>query len=113
MIARKNYSTKSYDNKLDPIKLQDIFSALERLEQRENDDVCRVSLGNKVTLLDTETEEVSSFFVVEPNTSDPKSARISYLSPLGSQLIGRKLDDFIEIRIFFRTDRFRITNIER
>lgn len=107
-FTRQHCLTKPYDTSLSPMRLLMFFSTLENVRKRKHG----ISPGHRVTLLDTQTKELSTFFVVEPSKSDPENARISYLSPLGNKLIGRNLGDLIEIKLFFRTEKFRVIRIE-
>lgn len=43
-----------------------------------------------------DTEEVKRFQVVGPDESDVKAGRISYLSPIGRALLGKRVDDDFE-----------------
>jgi len=55
----------------------------------------KVIFGATVTLLD-EDEKPSRYQIVSPYEADAKLGRISYNSPLGKALIGRRVDDEIE-----------------
>lgn len=72
----------------------------------------KIKLGNKVTLLDLQVKEPCSLYLVKSCEGDTRSAAVSYLSPLGSQLIGRAPGDTVEVKIFGRTERFHIVEVE-
>jgi transcription elongation factor GreA len=58
----------------------------------------RVMFGATVTLLDEADKEVK-YQIVGKIEADAKTGRISYNSPLGRALIGRSLDDEIEVTV--------------
>lgn len=58
----------------------------------------KVIFGATVTLLDDDDKPVR-YQIVGPYEADAKIGRISYNSPLGKALIGRKVDDEIEVTV--------------
>lgn len=58
----------------------------------------KVVFGATVTLLD-EDEKPVKYQIVGQTEADAKSGRISYNSPLGRALIGRKVDDEVEVTV--------------
>ncbi|MCB2049601.1 MAG: transcription elongation factor GreA [Novosphingobium sp.] len=58
----------------------------------------RIIFGATVTLLDEDDKPVR-YQIVGPYEADAKVGRISYNSPLGKALIGRKADDEIEVTV--------------
>ncbi|MCB2075990.1 MAG: transcription elongation factor GreA [Novosphingobium sp.] len=58
----------------------------------------RIIFGATVTLLDDDDKPVK-YQIVGPYEADAKLGRISYNSPLGKALIGRKVDDEIEVTV--------------
>ena len=58
----------------------------------------RIIFGATVTLLDEDDKPVK-YQIVGPYEADAKVGRISYNSPLGKALIGRKVDDEIEVTV--------------
>jgi transcription elongation factor GreA len=58
----------------------------------------RIIFGATVTLLDEDDKPVK-YQIVGPYEADAKIGRISYNSPLGKALIGRKVDDEIEVTV--------------
>lgn len=58
----------------------------------------KVIFGATVTLLDEDYKPVR-YQIVGPTEADAKSGRISYSSPLGRALIGKKVDDEIEVTV--------------
>jgi len=58
----------------------------------------KIVFGATVTLLDDDEKPVK-YQIVGPYEADAKIGRISYNSPLGKALIGRKLDDEVEVTV--------------
>jgi len=58
----------------------------------------KVVFGATVTLLDDDDKPVR-YQIVGPYEADAKVGRISYNSPLGRALIGRRVDDEIEVTV--------------
>lgn len=58
----------------------------------------KVVFGATVTLLD-EDEKPVTYQIVGQAEADAKSGRISYNSPLGRALIGRRVDDEVEVTV--------------
>src|ERR1043166_7236778 len=70
----------------------------------------RIVFGATVTLLD-ENDKPIRYQIVGPAEADAKVGRISYNSPLGRALIGRKVDDEIEVTVP-SGDRFYVVRSE-
>jgi transcription elongation factor GreA len=58
----------------------------------------KIIFGATVTLLDDDEKPVK-YQIVGPYEADAKIGRISYNSPLGKALIGRKVDEEIEVTV--------------
>jgi transcription elongation factor GreA len=58
----------------------------------------RIVFGATVTLLDDDDKSVR-YQIVGPTEADAKVGRISYNSPLGRALIGRRVEDEIEVTV--------------
>ncbi|GAA4220135.1 transcription elongation factor GreA [Sphingomonas endophytica] len=58
----------------------------------------KIVFGATVTLLD-EDEKPVKYQIVGQTEADAKTGRISYNSPLGRALIGRSLDDEVEVSV--------------
>ena len=58
----------------------------------------KVIFGATVTLLD-EDEKPSRYQIVSPYEADARVGRISYNSPLGRALIGRKVEEEVEVTV--------------
>lgn len=60
-------------------------------------DLSKVSVGCIVTLNDIEFKEKIEYRVVGPAEADVMDNKISYESPLGKELIGKKVGDIISV----------------
>lgn len=110
--ARKYCLINPWFVAISPLELAILFSTLEGFSRGESNGMGRIRLGYKVTLFDLQVKEPFSFYLVQSSAGDPGSAKVSCLSPLGTQLIGRTLGDVVEVKIFGRTERFRIVGVE-
>lgn len=58
----------------------------------------KIIFGATITLLD-EDDKPARFQIVSPYEADAKQGRISYNSPLGRALIGRKVEEEVEVTV--------------
>jgi transcription elongation factor GreA len=56
-----------------------------------------VRFGTKVTILDFETNEKSTYVIASDLESDPNNGWISYKCPLGKALLGKKVGEEFEL----------------
>lgn len=73
----------------------------------------RVSIGTRVLCLDLESREEVTYTLLGEADAVPEQNIISYLSPLGSGLVGKELDDDADIVLPAGTRRLRILDIQR
>lgn len=97
---------------LKPAELSACFAALERNATATQSNTRRVAIGSKVTLFDVREKDVITLVLTNSRDSKPESGFVSCLSPMGRELFGRIAGDVIEVKIFFRTEMFRIVRIE-
>jgi transcription elongation factor GreA len=71
----------------------------------------KVVFGATVTLLDEDDKPVK-YQIVGQTEADAKSGRISYNSPLGRALIGRKVDDEVEVTVPSGDRYYMVSKIE-
>lgn len=72
---------------------RDLLAHAKQLPRRR--DTIKVALGSVVDLIDT-NGRVLRYQLVDSFEANPSDGRISAASPLGAQLLGRKLQDFVE-----------------
>lgn len=69
-----------------------------RLVAAEVVEACRdgeLELGERVTVLDLESGETRDYQLVGSGEGDPEAGHISYQSPIGAALLGRRVGDVI------------------
>ena len=71
----------------------------------------KIIFGATVTLLDDDDKPVR-YQIVGPYEADAKIGRISYNSPLGKALIGRKVDDEVEVTVPAGDRSYQVQKIE-
>jgi transcription elongation factor GreA len=71
----------------------------------------KVVFGATVTLLDDDEKPVR-YQIVGETEADAKSGRISYNSPLGRALIGRRADDDVEVTVPSGDKYYQVAKIE-
>ena len=80
--------------------ISDIEDKLSRAQIIDPKDLSgdKIVFGATVTLLD-ENDKPVKYQIVGQTEANAKSGRISYNSPLGRALIGRKVDDEVEVTV--------------
>lgn len=110
--ARKFYVTRPWAMTIDPISLTDLFETVEStIEANETKCTGEVKLNTQVTLLDLQENQLNDLTLVTPSESQPEQGRISFLSLLGSKLMGKGIGDLISIGFLGSTLRFKVVKI--
>ncbi|HEU4752762.1 MAG TPA: transcription elongation factor GreA [Armatimonadota bacterium] len=93
-------------------RIQQLKIIVPQLEVVRPEDVSteKVGFGAVVTVRDEDGEEWD-FSIVGPLEADPMEDRISYESPLGAALMGRKVGETIEAEVPAGTVRYHILGI--
>lgn len=81
-------------------RIQELESKLGRAEiidPAELKNRSRVTFGLRVKLENIETGETVSYQLVGPDESEPENGLISITSPIGRALIGKQVDDDVEV----------------
>ena len=76
-------------------KLEEMLKNVKIIEKSKKKSV--VSVGSTVKVLDVEFEEEMEFHIVGSAEADPFKGRISNVSPLGAALIGKKVNDKVDV----------------
>ncbi|MEQ9617662.1 MAG: transcription elongation factor GreA [Deltaproteobacteria bacterium] len=82
-------------------RIQELESKIGRAEiidPASLKDKDRVTFGVKVKLENLETGETVSYQLVGPDESEPENGLISITSPIGRALIGKRVDDDVEVQ---------------
>lgn len=72
----------------------------------------RVIFGVTVSILNVDTDEETTYKIVGDDEADIKNNLISVNSPIARGLIGKELDDVVNIKTPAGTVEFEITNIQ-
>ncbi len=76
-------------------------------------DTHAVSIGARVKLLDIEFEEEEEYSIVGPTEADPSANKLSYESPVGKALLGKTVDDVVDVQTPGGVVQFKILEISR
>jgi transcription elongation factor GreA len=83
-----------------------------RVLQPEDIDTRRVNVGSQVTIIDEDEGSEYTYTIVGAMDSDPSRNRISYRSPVGKALYGRKVGESVGVRLPGGLVHYRIESIE-
>ena len=71
----------------------------------------RIAFGAKVKVLDINTGEEKSFFLVGPDEADIQKGKITINSPVGRSLIGKSIGDTVTIKAPAKTMEYEVIEI--
>lgn len=92
------------------IELEEILGNYQLIEENGPHDSVRV--GDKITVIEEDSEEEERYHLVGAAEADPVEGRISNESPLGKALLGAKVGDTVSVNAPNGLINFRITKIE-
>ena len=101
---------------------RDIEARIEELEKilknaevvvEDEVDLDKISIGCTVTVYDNEFEEEMEFKIVGSTEANSLEGKISNESPVGKALIGRKVDDVVEVESQAGVMEYKVLKIER
>lgn len=75
--------------------LENLLMNVEVIDS-DNIDTTNVTVGCRVKILDLEFDEEEIYQVVGPTEANPFNMRISYESPIGKAILGRKVGETVE-----------------
>ena len=96
-------------------KIQEIEDRLSRAEVIDPEKITardRVVFGLTVTVEDVDSGDIKKYRLVGEDESEPENGFISVTSPVGSALIGKRVDDEIQVRAPGGIMEFLIIDIE-
>ncbi len=73
----------------------------------------RVNFSSKVTLIDLNSQEKKEYIIVGTYETNPNKNQISNKSPLGKELMGKKVSEEFEFSINEKVFEFQIIKIEK
>jgi len=72
----------------------------------------KVVFGSTVIIVDLDNEQEIKYKIVGEDEANIDEGRISYKAPLSRSLIGKSIDDLVELSIGDKTQSFQIINIQ-
>ncbi|MDE0292022.1 MAG: transcription elongation factor GreA [Candidatus Dadabacteria bacterium] len=96
-------------------RIQEIEDRLSRAEVIDPEKITardRVVFGLTVTVEDIDSGDIKKYKLVGEDESEPENGFISVTSPVGSALIGKRVDDEIQVRAPGGIKEFLVINIE-
>ncbi len=96
-------------------RIQDIEDRLGRAEVIDPEKITardRVVFGLTVTVEDIDSGDIKKYKLVGEDESAPENGFISVTSPVGSALIGKRVDDEIQVRVPGGIKEFLVIDIE-
>ena len=96
-------------------RIEEIEKILKNAEVVVEDEVelDRINVGCKVKVYDYEFEEEMEFKIVGSTEANSLEGKISNESPVGKALIGRKVDDVVEVETQAGVMEYKVLKIER
>ncbi|NMB33332.1 MAG: transcription elongation factor GreA [Clostridium sp.] len=96
-------------------KIIQLENMLKNAKVIDEDDVKTdmVSIGSKVRILDKEFDEEVEYHIVGSTEADPSKYKISYQSPVGKALIGKKKGATVEVIVPDGTIEFKVLEINK
>lgn len=96
-------------------RIQEVEDRLGRAEVIDPEKITardRVVFGLTVTVEDIDSGDIKKYKLVGEDESEPEDGFISVTSPVGSALIGKRVDDEIQVRVPGGIKEFLVINIE-
>ncbi|NCP63300.1 MAG: transcription elongation factor GreA [Paraglaciecola sp.] len=96
-------------------RIQDIegkLSNVQIIDVTKMQNTGKVIFGATVTIVNMETDEETTYRIVGEDEADIKNNMISYSSPIARGLIGKQLDDIVNIQTPKGTIEFEISAVE-
>lgn len=79
----------------------------------EEIDPLQVNVGSIVTVRDADSGEIFHYTIVGSSEADPRENRISYQSPVGRAVMGRRVGATVEVRLPGGLARYEVLAITR
>jgi transcription elongation factor GreA len=97
------------------VRIASIEKMLKNAKIIDEDDILTdiVSIGSKVKVLDIEFNEEEEYTIVGSTEANPSRYKISDESPVGSALIGQKVDDIVDVNVPDGVLKYKIISITK
>lgn len=98
------------ENEAEKHRIEEILKNYVLIDETDlNTDTVR--LGQCVTLYDYDFEEEVEYYLVGSTEADPIAGKISNESPVGQAILGKKVDDILEVETLDGVVRYKIVKI--
>ena len=98
------------ENEAEKHRIEEILKNYVLIEETDlNTDTVR--LGQCVTLYDYDFEEEVEYYLVGSTEADPIAGKISNESPVGQAILGKKVDDIVEVETLDGVVKYKIVKI--
>ncbi len=93
-------------------EIEDILKNAEVVVEDEID-VAKINVGCRVTLFDFDVNDEISYQIVGSSEANSRKHRISNESPMGAALIGKTINDIVEVETLSGVLKYKVLEIER
>ena len=98
------------ENQAEKHRIEEILKNYVLIDETDlNTDTVR--LGQCVTLYDYDFEEEVEYYLVGSTEADPIAGKISNESPVGQAILGKKVDDIVEVETLDGVVKYKIVKI--
>jgi transcription elongation factor GreA len=96
-------------------RIEEIDKILKNAEVVVEDevDLNKINIGCKVRIMDMEYDDILDYKIVGSTEANSLKGKISNESPVGSQLLGKKIGDVIEVETQAGVIKYKILEIQR
>ncbi|MFR1518532.1 MAG: transcription elongation factor GreA [Clostridia bacterium] len=98
------------ENEAEKHRIEEILKNYVLIDESELD-TDMVRLGQCVTLYDYDFEEEVEYYLVGSTEADPLAGKISNESPVGQAILGKKVDDIVEVETLDGVVKYKIVKI--
>jgi len=110
--ARHFYATQPLAFSIGPLNLSALFELVKgSSEPNPENDMNIITLHSQITLWDLQENQICNLTLVTPPESKPEEGRISFLSLLGSRLMGKNPGDMVSVSFLGTSMHFRVIKI--
>lgn len=98
------------ENEAEKHRIEEILNNYVLIDENDlNTDIVR--LGQCITLYDFDFDEDVEYYLVGSTEADPLAGKISNESPVGQMILGKKLNDIVEVETLDGIAKYKIVNI--
>ena len=94
-------------------KLEDLVLNARIIDDENIKDTSKVLILSTVEIINLDSKKTHTYKLVSETEADPKNGKISVKSPIGASLIGKKVNDTVEVTVPAGLIRLKINSISR